>query len=168
MKQTPHIIIGRATIISVAGQPDVPAKVDTGADMSCLWASNVREVGDELRCELFHPSSQYYTGKEIIFPAGSFRRIRIASSNGHTQARYAVKLPVIVAGQVLDVCFSLANRATMMYPILLGRDMLSGRFLVDTAQDIPAELERELKLAKRKRVHDIRQARLQTKGAASS
>ena len=40
--------VGSNTIIKVAGIPNVPAKVDTGADSSAIWASDisVNSAGD--------------------------------------------------------------------------------------------------------------------------
>ncbi len=149
-------VIGRTVLVDVSSICCVPAKTDTGADFSSIWASGVEEVDGKLYCTLFDTSSPYYTGERLSFTPGSYVRTRVASSSGHRQARYAVVLPVNVAGRSLDARFSLANRSTMLYPILLGCDMLAGRFLVDVGSEIPLEMREQLKHEKRLRSKELK------------
>ena len=58
-------LIGRTTLVTMGGIADVPAKVDTGADSSCIWASNLQETNGKLSFELFAPASPYYTAQRI-------------------------------------------------------------------------------------------------------
>ena|SRR5690348_15460131 len=136
--------IGRSTIVSIGGVAHVPAKVDTGADSSSVWASGVSEQADGLHFTLFGPESPYYTGEEQVVAAEHYRQMRVVSSTGSRQQRYVVDLPITVEGQTADVAFSLADRLTLAYPILLGCSFLANRFLVDCAKELPAELHQEL------------------------
>lgn len=137
--------IGRNALITVGGSADVPAKVDTGADLSSIWASDIREEGDTLHFKLFAPISPFYTGQDMTVASGTYRQARIASSSGLRQIRYAVQLPMEIEGQTVEACFTLADRQTMTYPILLGCDFLAGKFVVDVTQHIPAATEKTLK-----------------------
>jgi hypothetical protein len=55
-----------------------------------------------------------------------------------------VSLPATVEGKQMEVRFTLADRYTMAYPVLLGRSFLEGQFLVDVSKQIPAAIEESL------------------------
>lgn len=111
----------------------VPARIDTGARTSTVWASRVREVEGALHFTLFDAESGFYSGREVT--ATYFGRRSVTSSNGITEERYIVKLVVVVGGRKIQASFTLANRATQTYPVLIGRNILRGKFLVDVKQN---------------------------------
>lgn len=138
----PHI--GRSTLVGIGGVTDVPAKIDTGADSSSIWATDITEQDDGLHFKLFGEESPYYTDNEQIAAPDTYRQMRVVSSTGGRQIRYVVELSVRVGDQTVTASFSLADRRTLAYPILLGCSFLSGRFLVDCSQAIAADIHREL------------------------
>ena len=125
-------IVGSTEYIEIAGIKDVPAKIDTGADSSAIWASNI--VMDEngvLSFTLFDEKSPLYTGERLESSDYSVRIVR--SSHGDEQIRYRVSLPVTIMGDSFVTNFTLANRSRNNFPVLIGRHTLSGRFLVDVS-----------------------------------
>lgn len=132
-------IIGRAERVSLPelGVRGVPAKIDTGADASSIWASKAVETEAGLECVFFGPESPYYTGKIVYFPKGTYSYTRVASSFGHREVRYKVKIRIKVVGKTIYATFTLANRASKTYPILIGRKLLHGKFLVDVSKGKP-------------------------------
>lgn len=126
-------VVGRNTLIEIIGHTkDVPAKVDTGADSSAIWASNVRiSKKGNLYFTLFGENSKYYTGEVIKRKA--FKVASVRSSSGHEEMRYRVEMPVRVAGKRLRASFYLADRSKNDFPILLGRRTLNKKFLVDVS-----------------------------------
>ncbi len=64
------VTIGRAEKLFIIDYYDKPviSKIDTGADLSSIWATEVIEHQDMLSFVLFGPSSPYYTGKIITLP----------------------------------------------------------------------------------------------------
>lgn len=58
----------------------------------------------------------------------------VKSSNGESQVRPVVELEVVVGSDRKTYEFTLTNRATMKFPILLGRNFLVGNFLVDVSR----------------------------------
>lgn len=145
-------IIGRNTLITVAGIENIPAKIDTGADSSSIWASNIVVTNDgQLQFSLLGPESSLYTGERIALDEYKVRRVR--NSTGHVTIRYCVKLPVIVENKRIRANFTLFDRSKNNFPVLLGRKTLKNRFLVDVSisktksppkfdnTDIQAELE---------------------------
>lgn len=109
----------------------IPARIDTGARTSSLWASNVRVEDNIVTLSFFGPSSPYYTGKVIRVPLEGTRVV--TSSTGVEQERLIVKLPIRIHGRRIKAKFTLSDRSTQVYPILIGRNTLRGNFLVDSA-----------------------------------
>ncbi|OYX43715.1 hypothetical protein B7Y94_01140 [Candidatus Saccharibacteria bacterium 32-49-12] len=134
-------VIGRTVLIDLIGHATkVPAKVDTGADRSSVWATDVHVDKDGLLSfVLFGPESDYYTGEVIQRKNYKFSVVR--SSNGHAQIRYRVQFSVRIGAKRIKAIFTLADRSANTYPILLGRRTLHKKFVVDVAR---AEVELEV------------------------
>lgn len=111
---------------------DIPAKVDTGADSSAIWASNIVEKDGELSFALFGPTSPYFSGKEIR--TRKYTSVTVKNSFGHKEARYKVSLRLNIGGRTIKARINLANRANNRFPILIGRRTLHGKFVVDVAK----------------------------------
>ena len=130
-------IIGRADRIDLPefDVQGVPARIDTGAKTSALWASNIQERDGGLSFVLFGPDSPFYTGKEQF--ATFFTAVTVASSIGNEQRRYKVVLLVKLRGKKVRAGFTLADRSQQAYPVLIGRNVLRGKFLVDVKSGKP-------------------------------
>lgn len=114
------------------GLSAVPAKIDTGADSSSVWASDIREEGGELRFRLFGHSSPFYSGEEVV--TGIFKVISVKNSFGSTELRYKVPMSIRLGGKTIKAQVTLSNRANNKYPVLIGRKTLQSRFVVDVAR----------------------------------
>ena len=134
MSSSKPITIGSHTRIDFPkfGIKKVPAKVDTGADSSSIWASNIKEKNGQLRFTLFAPTSKFFTGDEIT--TRDYQTAMVKNSFGQTELRYKVRLMAEVQGRVINIRFTLANRERNDFPVLIGRRTLHGRFLVDVSQ----------------------------------
>jgi hypothetical protein len=134
MKPNIHIIGSHeAVTFPTLGAKDVHAKVDTGADVSTIWCSEVKKYKNRLECVFFGPESPYYTGEKVTFMDGEFKTSRVHNSFGHNQRRYKVKIPVIISGRRILASFTLSDRSKKTYPVLIGRKLLVKKFLVDVA-----------------------------------
>jgi len=126
----------------------VEAKVDTGAYTSAIHCDEVHLVPDAatgqpvLHVRLLDPKHPTTNGRPLAFHEFDQRLIR--SSNGEVQARYIIKTVVRLYGQNFTTEFSLANRADLRHPVLLGRALLrQGHFVVDVARrDLSYKAER--------------------------
>lgn len=136
-------IIGRVERVDfpTLGVKKIPAKVDTGADASSIWCSKIRLVQGELRCIFFAKGSEFYTGETIIFGMDNVSLTRISNSFGHRELRYKVKIPIVVKGRLIKATFTLTDRSTKLYPVLIGRSTLQGKFLVDVSKGSPLHEE---------------------------
>jgi ribosomal protein S6--L-glutamate ligase len=110
----------------------VPARVDTGARTSTIWASNIQEHDGTLSYTLFDVNNELHTGR--IVTTDHFTKIVVTPSNGIAEERYVVKLLVVFAEKRIRASFTLANRSTQSYPVLVGRNVLRGKFVVDVSR----------------------------------
>lgn len=129
--------IGSKVLVSLPDQSvsSIPAKVDTGADSSSIWASDIHEQNGILRFVLFDKGAAHYTGQPV--ETGDYTHSRVKSSFGDTELRYKVPLAVHIDGQSFTTVFTLANRHRNRFPILVGRRALQGRFVVDVSLELP-------------------------------
>lgn len=132
-------LIGRAEKVNLPQLAafKVPAKIDTGADASSIWAHNVRKNSNSLKVIFFGPGSAYYTGDVHTFLSNEYAITRVSNSFGHREIRYKVKLKIGVKGRLINGTFTLADRSTKLYPILIGRSLIRHKFLVDVTKGNP-------------------------------
>ncbi len=128
----PHIGTKELVGLPDYGINDVPAKVDTGADSSAIWVSQIQEKAGELSFVLFGPVSPFYTGE--IIRTRQFSMVKVKNSFGHEQERYKVNLKIRIADRNIKVRITLADRSSNRYPILIGRRTIKGKFLVDVSK----------------------------------
>ncbi len=114
----------------------IDVKVDTGAYTSSLHCHHIqileREGKRVLGFKLLDPSHQEYHDKTYFF--SNFVQKQVKSSSGHAEHRYIIKTPLLLFGRKFLTEFSLTDRGTMKFPILLGRKFLVRRFIVDVSQ----------------------------------
>jgi hypothetical protein len=115
------------------GVPKIKAKIDTGARSSSLHAYDVqvfeRDGKSFVRFEV-HPIQR--SKRETIVveaPVLEFRKVR--SSSGHAHRRPVIVTTVEALGQSWCIELTLANRDAMGFRMLLGREAVRGRMLVD-------------------------------------
>lgn len=128
--------IGRTAAASFPADEivDVPVKIDTGADRSSIWASNLNlDEKNVLHFTLFDTGSPYYSGK--VHKAAHYTAILIRSSNGTAQVRYRVELAIRLGGRRIRGTFTLADRSRNTYPVLIGCALLRNKFIVDVTQE---------------------------------
>lgn len=115
------------------GLPAIKARVDSGAKTSSIHAFNIQSFrrGGMLWVSFeVHPIQN--NRKAVVRcerPVIDKRKVK--SSSGVSETRYVIQAPMKVADQTWDVELTLANRDSMGYRMLLGREAMSGRMVVD-------------------------------------
>jgi hypothetical protein len=110
-----------------------PARIDTGAASSSLDARDVEQVDRDL-VEFTLPDR--LGGRRVRCRRAGSQAVR--SSDGDVERRPVVELEIALGTRRLWTRFTLNDRSRMDYPMLIGRNTLEGRFLVDVTRGKPA------------------------------
>jgi hypothetical protein len=129
--------------------PDLPvdrikAKIDTGARSSAIHAFNVRRFQrDGVHWVRFavHPQQRSARGEVVVeAPVLEYRTVR--SSGGHETIRPVIITKVAWNGLAWNVELTLAARDAMGFRMLLGRQAIRGRMVVDPGKSYLGEPRR--------------------------
>jgi hypothetical protein len=144
IKKSKLPIIGRLSRIKMQdyGVRRAIARVDSGATNSSIDASKIFVSNGELHFTLFHEGYPMYSAKEFV--VSDYKNVNIRNTIGE-QERYAVVLKFELGGKSYESLFALADRQQMLYPILLGRDFLKGRYTVDTSKQFVEKTVKKIK-----------------------
>ncbi len=142
-------LIGRAEKVSFPqlSAIKVPAKIDTGADASSIWAHSIKKKCGNLEVIFFGLKSDFYTGEIHKFLPNEYTITRVSNSFGHREIRYKVKLKISIKGRLINGTFTLADRSFKLYPILIGRSLIKHKFLVDVTKGSPLVVEEKARKA---------------------
>ena len=113
--------------------PAIRARVDSGAKTSSIHAFNIQSFsrnGQRWVSFEVHPiQNDRKTTIRCESPVVDRRYVR--SSSGTSEKRYVISAPLQVGGDIWEIELTLSNRDSMGYRMLLGRQAMSGRMLVD-------------------------------------
>lgn len=115
------------------GVPAIKARVDSGAKTSSIHAFNIQPFkrhGESWVSFEVHPL-QGNRRTTLKCEARIVDRRMIRSSSGITEKRYVIRTPLSLGYRVWDIELTLANRDSMGYRMLLGRQAMTDRILVD-------------------------------------
>jgi hypothetical protein len=119
------------------------AKIDTGARTSSLHAGSITEFRRGkilwLAFEVY-PDPEMPTKRTVTeAPLIEYRNVR--SSTGHATRRPVIRTRMQWGPNRWPIELTLCNREGMGYCMLLGREAIEGRFLVDAAQSFVGNLK---------------------------
>ena len=116
--------------------PTIKARVDSGAKTSALHAINIAPfVKDEENWVRFDINPIQNNSKTVIHCESKLVDKRIVkSSSGFREQRYVIGVELEIGGQHWPIEITLTNRDSMGFRMLLGREAMSGRVLVDPAK----------------------------------
>lgn len=124
--------------LSKLGLPAIKAKIDTGAKTSSLHAFNIHAAIKNKKKYVYfqiHPlqNSRSFTKdcKALVIDERY-----ITSSNGHKEFRYVISTPLTLADQTWDIELTLSNRDPLTFRMLLGREALNSRVIIDPAHTL--------------------------------
>lgn len=114
----------------------IEAKVDTGARTSALHATDIH---------LFEKNNETWVKFNAVIERGDDENDSVAvecplvekrevrSSNGDTEIRPTISTTLAIGGLCYKIIITLTNRGDMRFRMLLGREALKKRFLVDSS-----------------------------------
>jgi hypothetical protein len=115
---------------------NINCKVDTGAYTSSIHCHHIHEViidGNKfIEFQLLDPTHIKFQDEK--FRTKRYKKKRIKNSFGQSEWRFVVETSIVLFGYEYPIELSLSERSEMKYPILIGRKLLRGKFIVDIAQ----------------------------------
>lgn len=124
-------ILGRYDRVDLPelGLNNIHAKIDTGAYTCSLHCFTAEIVDGKLEFILLDEEHPEFTGMKFIFPV--FQQRDIKNSFGEVERRFIISTSIRIYDEVITTEFSLSNRGSLKFPILIGRKILRDRFLID-------------------------------------
>jgi ribosomal protein S6--L-glutamate ligase len=132
-KKKKKITIGRIEVIKLPKFGiKVEARIDTGAKTCSLHYFN-KEIVSIGKGKYIEFDTEDSTGKVYHMRSKIIRTSIIKSSSGDKSTRYIIKETIQLGSITKEVLISLNDREKMKYNVLIGRNFLIGRFVVDVA-----------------------------------
>jgi hypothetical protein len=131
------LTIGRYEIVDLPelGMYNIESKIDTGAETSVLHCEDFEIIEKDghrfINCHI-KPHLEEEEILTLTFPVHRERLVK--SSFGQTETRHIFLTKIRMFDQLFDIKLSLRDRSSMSYPMLLGRNFISGKFLVDVSK----------------------------------
>lgn len=115
--------------------PAIRARIDSGAQTSSIHASNIQSFQKEgeqwVKFEI-HPLPE--TRNVIIKNECKVVAVRkVKNTSGVSESRYVIRTVVKMGELTFDIELTLANRDAMGFRMLLGREAMNNRFMVNPA-----------------------------------
>ncbi len=120
--------------------PFVKARIDSGAKTSSLHAVNIQPFQEDNKTWVsFDVFPIQNDGKrKISCKALVLDKRVVKSSSGDREHRYVIRTEIGLNGEMWDIELTLTNRDSMGYRMLLGRQAMIGRIIVDPAESFMA------------------------------
>jgi hypothetical protein len=117
------------------GLPAVKAKVDTGARTSALHAFELNPILENgiQRIEFSIHPFQRDLETVLICKADVIDKRNVTDSGGHQEERWVISTPMTIGDDTWPIEITLTSRDNMKFRMLVGRNALKGRALVDSA-----------------------------------
>ncbi|MFD2600053.1 ATP-dependent zinc protease [Sphingobacterium corticis] len=129
--------IGRTEIVDLPelGLYNLPAKIDTGAETSVVHCEDMEVIeqnGHAFIVAHIATSEDSDETLEIRLPVHRERTVK--SSFGQSETRHIFLTKIKLFNELYDIKLSFRDRSAMTYPMLLGRNFITGKFLVDVSK----------------------------------
>jgi hypothetical protein len=126
-------VIGRREFVDIPllGISSIEAKIDTGAYTSSIHCENIT-VNYENSKPILYFTLEQNGGAVLRFE--DFGQKIIKNSFGEMEERFVIKIVVKIGRKNVRSTISLSNRDNMRYPVLIGRRLLKGKFLIDVSR----------------------------------
>ncbi|MEJ7644141.1 MAG: RimK/LysX family protein [Chryseolinea sp.] len=127
-------ILGRYDRVDLPqlGVFDIHAKIDTGAYTSSLHCSRAQVVDGVLEFVLLDQEHTEFTGLKFYF--SEFEERDIKNSFGEVERRFVITTSLRIFNEEITTEFSLCNRGSLRFPVLIGRKIMKNRFLIDVTK----------------------------------
>lgn len=114
----------------------VKAKTDTGARTSALHATEIEayERDGHAQVRFCVRPNRNDRAQTVVCEAPLVDMRRVTNSGGSAEQRCVIRTLVVLGDFRWSIEVTLTDRGDMIFPMLLGRTALAGRFLVDPSR----------------------------------
>ncbi len=128
------LLVGRVEYVTLqADQLTLKAKIDTGAKTSSLHALDLtafeRDGEKWVRFAMLDPK----TDKKISFESRVVKETKVKQQDAQTQLRPTVSMSITFGTVEEQINFTLTDRSGYLYQVLIGRNFLRDRAIVDVS-----------------------------------
>jgi hypothetical protein len=112
----------------------IKAKIDTGARTSSIHAFDVQSFTERGAPHVSFSvcPEQHRRHPEVSCVAEILDERLVKSSTGHLQHRYVIEVEIDLGGLIWPIELTLAKRDSMGFRMLIGREAVRNRFLIDS------------------------------------
>nr|WP_232225685.1 RimK/LysX family protein [Leptospira terpstrae] len=107
------------------------ARVDTGAKSCSIHAINIERVTEN--GEVFVLFDTFVDEKPVRLKSKFIKEAKVTSTSGISENRIIISELMKMGKYKEEVIINLNDRTNLTYPILIGRNFLMGKFLVDVS-----------------------------------
>ena len=114
--------------------PAIRARIDSGAKTSSIQATEIKLIkkNDENWVRFVVYPLQKNNNIKIICRAKLVGKRSIKGSFGISEERLIIKVPLTIGEDTFEIELSLANRNSMEFRMLLGREAIANRFVINS------------------------------------
>ncbi|MCW7469798.1 RimK/LysX family protein [Leptospira kanakyensis] len=107
------------------------ARVDTGAKSCSIHAVNIERITEN--GEVFVFFDTFVDEKPVRLKSKFVKEAKVTSTSGVSETRIIISEVMKMGKYKEEVIINLNDRTNLTYPILIGRNFLMGKFLVDVS-----------------------------------
>ena len=108
---------------------NLKAKIDTGATISALHATHIKEFYQNNKKYVKFRLYQSKSYKIIKKPVLGYKTIK--NSFGKKQSRPLISISIKMGSNIIETLITLAKRSNMTYPVLIGRSSLNNNYRIN-------------------------------------
>ncbi len=126
-------LIGRREFVDfpLLGVFNIEAKIDTGAYTSSIHCEEIfTKTENEKQVLYFTLVNDDHKMQRF----NDFTQKKIKNSFGEMEERYIIKTLIKIGRKKIISTVSLSDRGNMRYPVLIGRKLVKGKFIIDANQ----------------------------------
>ncbi len=132
---TKKIIIGKEEWCGLPelGLPAIKARVDSGAKTSSLHAFNIHQFEENGKRYVHFDIHPIQNDRKTIQSCRGMvvDKREVKSSTGDKERRPVIKTPITLGDETWEIEVTLTNRDSMGYRMLIGREAMTNRVLID-------------------------------------
>jgi hypothetical protein len=129
-ENTLPIVGGVETLYLVPMKMPFHVRMDTGAETSSLDAQNIRPFERDGEKWVSFDVVNRKNNEKYHFEKPLKRKTTIIRT-GEKERRYVVHMDIKMGNEVINAEFTLNDRSRFDYQVLIGRNIINGRFIID-------------------------------------